>query len=743
MTTEAATITSRGTVTIDVEPCKGCELCIPACPPRVLTMSTPTNHMGYRYPELHPGCTGCAACLLRLPRLLFEVFRFDTPVAPTSSRRTATHDRDRARAARELMEGSEALARAVDRRRLPVLRRLPDDAVHRAARALRPPAARGRRRVHQRRVRARGRRHGVGRALDGRPRRDRLDRPGPLAHAGVVLRDHAGRAAARHLQHGARPAGLLPGDTRRRPRRLPPHRARARRTSARASSSRSSRSTSPTSGATPCSSTATTCSRTRRRRSTIEPIDVPRRCRRRTGRSTARAPARVSRRASRRSASRKLGQRDFGQEGKAQYIATKMPLMEREVRVETGYLDDAETVIVAFGTPGQVREVRDRQLRDEGTRSATCGRSRCGRSRTTRCAPRRERRARVGSFELSSGQMVDDVRIGVAGPAPVDVHRRHVDRPLRLRRRPAARRRRRPRAHPRVARGPRARRRCPATTSSRYDAAAAPGGGSTDDRTPIPLGPVIDTSTPPASDARRRRAQKPDLLLTEEHHMCPGCGEPLAVRAFLEAIEELGSAERAIAVAGIGCYTSFSGTMDVDLVQALHGRAPSVATGVKRMLPDALVFTLQGDGDMVNEGLQEVLHTAARGERVTCILLNNGVFGETGGHMTATSVHRPAHEELARRPRRRVPRLPDPHRRPASRSSRARRTSRAGRCTTPARWPGRRRCSGGRSRRRRAGEGFSFVEVLTMCPTGWFIPTADGPELHAARRSARCTSWAS
>jgi alkylation response protein AidB-like acyl-CoA dehydrogenase len=78
--------------------------------------------------------------------------------------------------------------------------------------------------------------------------------------------------------------------------------------------------------------------------------------------------------------------------------------------------------------------------------------------------------------------------------------------------------------------------------------------------------------------------------------------------------------------------------MDVDLIQALHGRAPSVATGVKRMQPESIVFTLQGDGDMVNEGLQEVLHTAARGERVTCILLNNGVFGETGGHMTATAV---------------------------------------------------------------------------------------------------------
>src|SRR5256885_14778243 len=91
-------------------------------------------------------------------------------------------------------------------------------------------------------------------------------------------------------------------------------------------------------------------------------------------------------------------------------------------------------------------------------------------------------------------------------------------------------------------------------------------------------------------------------------------------------------------VAGIGCYTAFTSTVDVDLVQALHGRAPSVATGAKRMRPDAVVFTLQGDGDMVNEGLQEVLHTAARGEKVTCILLNNGVIGETGGHTTGTSV---------------------------------------------------------------------------------------------------------
>ena len=148
---------------------------------------------------------------------------------------------------------------------------------------------------------------------------------------------------------------------------------------------------------------------------------------------------------------------------------------------------------------------------------------------------------------------------------------------------------------------------------------------------------TIDTSQAP-SDARKVGALKPELLLTPEHHLCPGCGEPLALRCLLDSISELGVTTRTVGVVGIGCYTAFSMSLDVDLVQALHGRAPSVATGLKRVHPDSIVFTLQGDGDMVNEGLQEVFHTSARGEGITCILLNNGVFGETGGHMTATSV---------------------------------------------------------------------------------------------------------
>jgi 2-oxoglutarate ferredoxin oxidoreductase subunit beta len=226
--------------------------------------------------------------------------------------------------------------------------------------------------------------------------------------------------------------------------------------------------------------------------------------------------------------------------------------------------------------------------------------------------------------------------------------------------------------------------------------------------------------------ARLVAAEKPDLLLTTEHNLCPGCGEPLAIRILLEAITELAQATNTVGVAGIGCYTAFSAALDVDLVQALHGRAPSVATGVKRMLPDRLVFTLQGDGDMVNEGLQEVLHTAARGERVTAILLNNGVFGETGGHMTAATV-------LGQRTKNTLDgRDSEYHGFPIRVANLVAQLDGAAYVAR-----GSVHAAGAVARTKKmilrafeaqlAGAGFSMVEILTMCPTGWFIPTAEGP----------------
>ena len=363
---------------------------------------------------------------------------------------------------------------------------------------------------------------------------------GLVADAGVVLRDHARRAAARDLQHGARPGRLLPGHARRRPRRLPPHRARAHGHRARPSSSRSSRSTSPTSGATRCSSTATTCSRTRRRRSTVAPVDVPAaaaeglgRRRHRSAAPAGRAsvtplgvgqarPARRSARRARRSTSRR-----------------RCRSWSARCASRPGYVDDAETVVVAFGTPGQVRALRVQQLRDEGREGRLRApdhavavpvrrRARRGRGRAASSACSRSRR----------GQMIDDVRLGVLGAGAGRRHRRDLDRRLGLRRRPPARRRR-DRERILALHAGRAQPVVPGYDEFAYELAAAPDGGHVMSTTPIPLGPVLDTSPRPQG-ARVVEPHCPTCCSRSEHHLCPGCGEPLALRGFLEAIQELG-----------------------------------------------------------------------------------------------------------------------------------------------------------------------------------------------------------
>jgi 2-oxoglutarate ferredoxin oxidoreductase subunit beta len=217
------------------------------------------------------------------------------------------------------------------------------------------------------------------------------------------------------------------------------------------------------------------------------------------------------------------------------------------------------------------------------------------------------------------------------------------------------------------------------------------------------------------------------LILAGEHRMCPACGEPAALRSALEVIEELDLTRRAVSVFGIGCYTGLAGSVDVEVLQALHGRAPSLATGLKRVQPQSIVFTVQGDGDMVNEGLQEVLHAAARAERITCILLNNGVFGETGGHMTATTV-------LGQRTKNTLEgRDADVHGYPILISDLIARLQGA---VYVARGATDSAGNIARTRRmmRRAfalqaqGAGFTFVEVLTMCPTGWFVETDEAAD---------------
>ena len=237
----------------------------------------------------------------------------------------------------------------------------------------------------------------------------------------------------------------------------------------------------------------------------------------------------------------------------------------------------------------------------------------------------------------------------------------------------------------------------------------------------------LPTDAPPSEPSRLVDDFTPALIDIGDHQLCPGCGEPIAMRSILEAIEEVGAVQRAIAVFGIGCYTAFSNNLDVEVLQALHGRAPSLATGVKRAKPDTLVVTVQGDGDMVNEGLQEVIHAAARGENVTCFMLDNGVFGETGGHMTATTA-------LGQRTKNSLDgRDAAEHGYPIRLSNLIAELDGAAYVAR-----GAVNNAGNVARTKKmivraletqiAGRGFSFVEILTMCPTGWFIETQEAPE---------------
>ncbi len=132
--------------------------------------------------------------------------------------------------------------------------------------------------------------------------------------------------------------------------------------------------------------------------------------------------------------------------------------------------------------------------------------------------------------------------------------------------------------------------------------------------------------------------QHPAALSECRTHYCPGCTHGIAHRLLAEAIDELGIRERVILVAPVGCAVFAYEYFEVDGCEAAHGRAPAMATGIKRSCPENLVITYQGDGDLASIGAAEILHAAARGERITTIFVNNAVYGMTGGQMAPTSL---------------------------------------------------------------------------------------------------------
>jgi len=131
---------------------------------------------------------------------------------------------------------------------------------------------------------------------------------------------------------------------------------------------------------------------------------------------------------------------------------------------------------------------------------------------------------------------------------------------------------------------------------------------------------------------------KSKVLTDVPLHYCPGCTHGIIHRLVAEAIEELGVQERTIGVAPVGCAVFAYNYFNVDMQEASHGRAPAVATGIKRALPDSIVFTYQGDGDLASIGTAEIVHAATRGEKITVIFVNNTIYGMTGGQMAPTSL---------------------------------------------------------------------------------------------------------
>src|SRR5512134_1751519 len=132
--------------------------------------------------------------------------------------------------------------------------------------------------------------------------------------------------------------------------------------------------------------------------------------------------------------------------------------------------------------------------------------------------------------------------------------------------------------------------------------------------------------------------QRPKALADFPTHYCPGCTHGVAHRLIAEVIDEMGIRDKSIGVAPVGCSVFAYNYFDCDFVEAAHGRAPAMATGIKRVLPDRFVFTYQGDGDLASIGMGEIVHAAARGENITVIFINNAIYGMTGGQMAPTSL---------------------------------------------------------------------------------------------------------
>ena len=213
--------------------------------------------------------------------------------------------------------------------------------------------------------------------------------------------------------------------------------------------------------------------------------------------------------------------------------------------------------------------------------------------------------------------------------------------------------------------------------------------------------------------------EKTKLLTDKQFHYCPGCNHGIIHRLVAEVIDEMNLDGKVIGVAPVGCSVFAYDYFNCDMYEAAHGRAPAVATGVKRAMgPDTMVFTYQGDGDLASIGTAEIVHAAHRGEKIVTIFVNNAIYGMTGGQMAPTTL---VGMKASTAPKGRDPKE---HGYPMhmceilnqlTAPAYLVRTS----CNTPANVNKTKQAIHKAFQNQLDGKGFSMVEIVTSCPTNW------------------------
>ncbi len=214
--------------------------------------------------------------------------------------------------------------------------------------------------------------------------------------------------------------------------------------------------------------------------------------------------------------------------------------------------------------------------------------------------------------------------------------------------------------------------------------------------------------------------KRPESLVDIPTHYCPGCGHSVVHRLVAEVMDELDIRKRTICIAPVGCAVFADKYFNCDAIQGPHGRGPAIATGIKRSKPDTIVFSYQGDGDLASIGMAEIVHAAARGENITVIFINNTIYGMTGGQMAPTTL---IGQVATTAPKGRNEKLQGNPINVSEMLSQLKSPKYIERVSvdTPQNVMNAKKAIKKAFQNQIDGVGFSFVEVLSICPTNWGV----------------------